>query len=282
MGPAHSQHLRSRAKQALVSGSFPRVLVRAGSAGPMVPRPWVTLARTLGATHLGVPALPLRQALGRSRPHTGGLQTALPPSGRSTSLKRLIYASQARSHHAWAGRPGVPLPRCWPRPARLLPDPARGTPPKLAVGYTGQWAGDAAHTSRDQGQGPAPLTIPGASRKDGPSSPARAFPASRRRREGPPLPPGSLPGSDAGLDAPCSAGTPSRSPLLTAPQSRPCGFQCIRRSDPRARAPRRDGQVLARESWGAGLLRVLCLLPRGLACAAEERLLWCWGAEPQA
>ena len=189
MGPAHSQHLRSRAKQALVSGSFPRVLVRAGSAGPMVPRPWVTLARTLGATHLGVPALPLRQALGRSRPHTGGVQTALPPSsGRSTSLKRLIYASQARSHHAWAGRPGVPLPRCWPRPARLLPDPARGTPPKLAAGYTGQWAGDAAHTSRDQGQGPAPLTIPGASRKDGPSSPARAFPASRRRREGPPCP----------------------------------------------------------------------------------------------
>lgn len=48
MGPVHSWHLRSRAERALVAGSFPGVLVRAGSAGPTVPRPWVTLTRTLG------------------------------------------------------------------------------------------------------------------------------------------------------------------------------------------------------------------------------------------
>lgn len=84
------------------------------------------------------------------------------------------------------------------------------------------------------------------------------------------LPPGSLPGSDAGLHAPHPSGNPSRSPLLTAPQSRPHEFRRVHRSDPRAQAP---GRGRGRSSPLTGRKPALCALP-----ALAGPCLWSRGA----
>ena len=285
MGPAHSWHLRSRAERALVAGSFPGVLVQAGSAGPTVPGPWVTLTRTLGVRP---PGGPCSAPLGGS-----GLRL---PSDRwcadcPASHLRWVHSLKEADLRQPGGSPSrprlvsqaSPRPHCWPGPI-ALPSPARGAPPKQAMGCVGQWAGDTAHTSRDQGQGSDPVTNPGAGGKDGPSSPAQAVPASRRRRKIPPAPwfpprQQCWPACTPPLRTP--ARSPARSPLLTAPQSRPHGFRRVHRSDPRARAP---GRGRGRSSPPTGRKPAPCALPApaGLACGAEGQLLWRWGTQPRA
>ena len=276
MGPAHSWHLRSRAERALVAGSFPGVLVQAGSAGPTVPGPWVTLTRTLGVRP---PGGPCSAPLGGS-----GLRL---PSDRwcadcPASHLRWVHSLKEADLRQPGGSPSrprlvsqaSPRPHCWPGPV-ALPSPARGAPPKQAMGCVGQWAGDTAHTSRDQGQGSDPVTNPGAGGKDGPSSPAQAVPASRRRRKIPPAP-WFPPRQQCWPACTPPLRTPARSPLLTAPQSRPHGFRRVHRSDPRARAP---GRGRGRSSPPTGRKPALCA---GLACGAEGQLLWRWGTQPRA
>ena len=120
------------------------------------------------------------------------------------------------------------------------------------------------------GTGPCPLDHPWSRQEGWPVFSSPSIPSFQEEDGRSPLPPGSFPGSDAGLDAPCSAGTPSRSPLLTAPQSRPRGFQCVHRSDPRARAPRRDRGRSLPVRAGAQACRVCSACSLG-ALHAQQR-----------